>query len=40
MTEKQLDVLRELIKLEIEVAQINGMEHGSWGWIDKRLKEV
>jgi hypothetical protein len=39
MTEEQLNVLRSLIKLEIEVAQIDGMEHGAWGWADKQLKE-
>ena len=39
MTKEQLDVLRQLIKLEIEVAQIDGMEHGAWGWIDKQLEE-
>ncbi len=40
MTEEQLDVLRQLIKLEIELAQVDGMEHGSWGWIDKQVEEV
>ena len=39
MTEEQIDVLRSLIKLEIESDQIDGMEHGYWGWIDKQLDE-
>lgn len=39
MTEEQLDVLRSLIKLEVEAALIDGMEHGAWGWIDKQLDE-
>jgi hypothetical protein len=37
MTEEQLNVLRSLIKLEIEVAQIDGIEHGAWGWAEKQL---
>lgn len=39
MTEEQLDVLRSLIKLEVEAAQIDGMEHGAWGWADQQLEE-
>lgn len=39
MTEEQLDALRHLVKQEIEAAQIDGMEHGSWGWADKMLEE-
>lgn len=39
MTEQQINVLRSLIKLEAEFAQIDGTEHGSWGWIDKELDE-
>lgn len=39
MTEKQLDALRQLIKQEIDAAQIDGMEHGSWGWADKMLEK-
>lgn len=39
MTEEQLDALRHLIKQEIDAAQIDGMEHGAWGWADKRLEE-
>lgn len=39
MTEEQLDLLRYLIKQEIDAAQIDGMEHGAWGWADKMLDE-
>ena len=39
MTEEQLDALRHLIKQEIDAAQIDGMEHGAWGWADKMLEE-
>ena len=39
MTEEQLDVLRQLIKQEIDAAQIDGMEHGAWGWADQILEE-
>ncbi len=39
MTEEQLDLLRHLIKQEIDAANIDGMEHGSWGWADKQLEE-
>jgi len=39
MTEEQLDWLRHLIKQEIDAAQIDGMEHGAWGWADKQLDE-
>ena len=39
MTEDQLDALRHLIKQEIDAAQIDGMEHGAWGWADKQLDE-
>ena len=39
MTEEQLDALRHLIKQEIDAAQIDGMEHGAWGWADKQLEE-
>lgn len=39
MTEEQLDHLRHLIKQEIDAAQINGMEHGAWGWADQQLEE-
>jgi hypothetical protein len=39
MTEEQIQMLRDLIKSEIDCAQIDGMEHGSWGWAEKRLDE-
>jgi hypothetical protein len=39
LTEEQLDLLRCLIKQEIDAAQIDGMEHGVWGWADKQLEE-
>ena len=39
MTEEQLDNLRHLIKQEIDAANIDGMEHGVWGWADKQLEE-
>ena len=37
MTEEQITMLRRLIKDEIECAQIDGMEHGQWGWAEKEL---
>ena len=39
MTEEQIELLRHLIKQEIDAAQIDGMEHGAWGWADKQLEE-
>ena len=39
MTDEQIDMLRHLIKQEIDAAQIDGMEHGQWGWADKQLEE-
>ncbi len=40
MTEEQIDALRRLIEQEIRAAQIDGMEHGVWGWAaDKQLEE-
>ena len=39
MTNEQIVLLRHLIKQEIDAAQIDGMEHGQWGWADKQLKE-
>jgi len=39
MTEEQIDALRHLIKQEIDAAQIDGMEHGAWGWADQMLEE-
>ena len=35
MTDEQIDMLRRLIQQEIEVASIDGMEHGAWGWAEK-----
>ena len=37
MTDEQIDMLRRLIQDEIEVAQVDGMEHGVWGWMDSQL---
>lgn len=39
MTDEQIQMLRHLIKQEIDAAQIDGMEHGAWGWADKQLEE-
>ena len=39
MTNEQIVLLRHLIKQEIDAAQIDGMEHGQWGWADKQLDE-
>ena len=39
MTEEQIEMLRFLIKEEIEAAGIDGMEHGAWGWAEKQLDE-
>ena len=39
MTNEQIVLLRHLIKQEIDAAQIDGMEHGAWGWADKQLDE-
>ena len=39
MTEEQIKMLRRLIKDEIECAQIDGMEHGQWGWAERQLNE-
>ena len=39
MTDEQITMLRNLIKDEIECAQIDGMEHGQWGWAEKQLDE-
>ena len=39
MTEEQIKMLRCLIKDEIECAQIDGFEHGQWGWAEKQLDE-
>lgn len=39
MTEQQIEMLRWIIKDEIEAAEIDDMDHGSWGWAEKRLNE-
>lgn len=40
MTEEQIEMLRFLIKEEIEAASIDGMEHEVlWGWAEKKLNE-
>ena len=39
MTDEQIEMLRDLIKEEIDVAGIDGMEHGAWGWGEKQLNE-
>ena len=39
MTDEQIKMLRRLIQDEIECAQIDGMEHGQWGWAEKQLDE-
>jgi len=35
MNEEQIKLLRLAIQKEIEVASIDGMEHGAWGWAEK-----
>ena len=37
MTDEQIEMLRRLIQDEIEVAEVDGMEHGVWGWMDSSL---
>ena len=37
MNQEQIEMLRFLIKEEIECAGIDGMEHGVWGWAEKQL---
>ena len=37
MTDEQIKMLRRLIQDEIEVAGVDGMEHGVWGWMDSQL---
>jgi hypothetical protein len=39
MDDKQIQLLRWLIKGEIEAAGIDGMEHGAWGWAERQLDE-
>ena len=37
MTGEQIEMLRRLIQDEIEVAGVDGMEHGVWGFMDSQL---
>lgn len=37
MTDEQIQMLRRLIQDEIEVAGVDGMEHGVWGFMDSQL---
>ena len=39
MTEEQIKILRLAIQREIEVASIDGFEHGSWGFAEKQANE-
>jgi len=43
MNKHQIEILRSIVKQEIEAASIDGMEHGAWGWaegqLDKRWKD-
>ena len=35
MTDEQIELLRRAIQQEIEVASIDGFEHGCWAWVEK-----
>jgi len=37
MTDEQITMLRRLIQDEIEVAGVDGFEHGVWGYMDSQL---
>ena len=37
MNKNQIKMLRRLIQDEIEVAGVDGFEHGVWGYIDSHL---
>ena len=37
MNKKQIEMLRRLIQDEIEVAGVDGFEHGVWGYMDRQL---
>ena len=37
MTDEQIGMLRRLIQDEVEVAGVDGMEHGVWGFMDSQL---
>ena len=39
MNKKQIEMLRCIVKQEIEATSIDGMEHGAWGWAEKQLDE-
>jgi len=39
MNKKQIEMLRFIIKQEIEAAGIDAREHGAWGWTEKQLDE-
>ena len=40
MTPEQIKILRRAIQQEIEVASIDGMEHGAWGFAEKQADEM
>ena len=40
MTDEQIKILRLAIQQEIEVASIDGFEHGAWGWAEKNADEM
>lgn len=35
MTNEQIEILRRAIQQEIEVASIDGFEHGCWRWAEQ-----
>lgn len=39
MTDEQIELLRLAIQQEIEVASIDGFEHGAWGWAEQVADE-
>lgn len=39
MTKDQIEMLRCLIRGEINAAGIDGMEHGVWGYAERQLDE-
>ena len=39
MTSEQIELLRFAIQQEIEVASIDGFEHGAWGWAEQAANE-
>ena len=40
VTDEQIKILRLAIQREIEVASIDGREHGSWGFAEKQANEM